>query len=177
MPDSLAAFWTLIQNSPWISSLIGLITATYAIPWLSEKFPQLQGLWAILGAWLAKVFPPAPTSRSSSPSQAVIVTEPTTASLQQLFADAIKHGDEARIDKVSALAKEYQNKVPLVLLLLAVVGLAGCAAEKSSPSQDCHRSGNYGYMPPPPAEKDRMYHEEPTLFQQEPELANPDLAK
>jgi hypothetical protein len=180
MLTTLLELWSLIQASPWISSLIGVVLATYVIPALSQKFPQLSKLWAVIGEYLAKVFPPAPPQVQSSQSAgppAVIVTEPTTAALQHLLADAIKHGDETRMDKVSALAKEYQSKIPLALLLFAIIGLAGCAAEKSSPTQDCHRSGNYGYVQPPPAEKDRMYHEEPTLFQQEPDLANPNLAK
>lgn len=171
---TLVQFWSFIEANPWISSLIGLVLATYVIPYLSQKFPQLSKLWAVIGEYLAKVFPPAPPQVRSSQAegpQAVIVTEPTTASLQQLFADAIKHGDETRIDKVSSLAKEYQNKLPLALLLCAIVGLSGCAAESSTPGQDCHRSGNFGYVLPPPAEKDRMYHDEPTLFQQEPDLA------
>ncbi len=174
MLTSLLELWSLIQASPVISSIIGLVLATYVIPMLSQKFPQLSELWTVIGKYLAKVFPPAPPKFEASQApgpQTVVVTDPTTSALQHLLADAIKQGTETHLDKVSALAKEYQNKVPLALLLCAIVGFAGCAAEKSSPGQDCHRSGNYGYVEPPPTEKDRMYHEEATLFQQEPDLA------
>jgi hypothetical protein len=113
MPASFAALWALIQNSPWISSVIGVVLLTYVMPWLSQKFPQLQGVWAFIGALLAKVFPPAPTSVSKT-AASTPVTNPTIAALQHLLADAIQQPGRADLlEKVSAVAKEYQTPQPV----------------------------------------------------------------
>jgi hypothetical protein len=58
------------------------------------------------------------------------------------------------------------------LLGLAIVA-AGCAAQSTDPHANCppSESHSFGYTPPPAEEKERMYQAEPTLFQQEPELA------
>lgn len=55
------------------------------------------------------------------------------------------------------------------LLALVVVIAVGCSGQvqQEAPSQP----QNFGLVPLSEPEKDRMYHEEPTLFQQEPELA------
>jgi hypothetical protein len=112
MPTSFAALWALVQANPWISSVIGLILLTYVMPWLSAKFPQLQGLWAIIGELLKKVFPPAPASASKT-SAAVPVADPTITALQHLLADAIRQPGRADLlEKVSAVAKEYQTPPP-----------------------------------------------------------------
>jgi hypothetical protein len=60
------------------------------------------------------------------------------------------------------------------MFLALVVSLTGCGSQDiAEPQADCEysESHSFGYMPPPEAEKDRMYSSEPTLFQQEPDLA------
>jgi hypothetical protein len=60
-----------------------------------------------------------------------------------------------------------------MLLLVLSILFAGCAAETADTPPDCEysHSHSFGYSPPPPAEKERLYSDEPTLFQQEPDLA------
>lgn len=56
------------------------------------------------------------------------------------------------------------------LITAIVILFAGCSQQAQQPDVPS-RPQNFGLMPLSEPEKDRMYHEEPTLFQQEPDLA------
>jgi hypothetical protein len=114
MPTSLAALWALITASPWISSLIGLVLATYVMPWLSQKFPQLQSLWAIIGTWLAKIFPPAPNPLNRPPSLLApsagqsLTTGEFDNALAVIAVHAVRSRDAELINDISSILERAQ---------------------------------------------------------------------
>lgn len=115
-----------------------------------------------------------PSNPSIPPATDAGIDSPL-ANAQAQIAWAVRNGNaevlQSGMTTLQALAK---LKAPAVaLLLFCLVGCSQATSQKAAPD-DCQysRSHSFGYQPPPPAEKEKMYHDEPTLFQQEPSLAN-----
>jgi|GEM_PF-6272885 len=111
------------------------------------------------------VFTPTPPT-----SPADLGIEAPLAAAQTQIAWAVRVGNKEVLDSAINTLKALSVKAVAVMLLLGTVGLVGCS---SSAKQECDysESHSFGYQPPPPAEKERMFQAEPTLFQQEPDLA------
>jgi hypothetical protein len=135
----------------------------------------LEKLGIKLGGGATPTSPTSPTITDGSGIDA-----PLQSALSQI-SWAVKNGNaqvlDAGINSLKALVSAKAAAAVLLICAIGMTGMVGCSAGSSATKQasqgscDYSKSHSFGVIPLSEDEKNRVYGAEPTLFEQEPDLA------